>query len=144
MIPDLIDIGGPWKVLPPGVHEASLEEVESRYATNERRRNLFKGLGRGLAALRTAGCSGVFLNGGFVGENPQPDDFDVCWLPAGVNPKKLDPVLLDFSNKRAAQKRKYGGEFFPSVAKATSGTTFFEYFQRDKYTGKAKGIIRVH
>ncbi len=126
------------------VHEASLAEVEARYATNDHRKRLFNGLKRAVRALRDAGCTAVFLNGGFVGENPKPDDFDACWVPFGVNPAKLDPVLLDFSNKRAAQKKKYSGELFPSTADAGQGVFFFEYFQRDKYTGKPKGIIRLY
>jgi hypothetical protein len=61
-----------------------------------------------------------------------------------VNSKKLDPILLNFSNKRKAQKKKYGGEFFPSTFQAAPGEFFPTYFQMDEHTGKAKGIIRVH
>ena len=144
MIPDLVDIGGPWKVLPPGIHDASLEEVRLRYATDERRRMLFEGFKRGFLVLTAAGCTGILLDGSFVGEKEEPGDFDVCWVPAGVDSSKLDPVLLDFSNRREAQKRKYGGESFPLNATAAPGAFFRDYFQRDRYTGKPKGIIRVH
>jgi hypothetical protein len=121
-----------------------LDEVEAIYATNDHRRRLFEGFKRGFASLQHAGCQTIFLDGSFTGENPNPEDFDACWVPMGVDPRKLDPVLLDFSKKREAQKRKYGGEFFPSTAYAQAGMFFFNYFQRDKYTGKPKGIIRVH
>lgn len=144
MIPDLVDIGGPWKVLPPGIHSAPLEEVRIRYATNEHRKNLFEGFKRGFLVLTSAGCKGIFLDGSFVGEKEMPGDFDVCWLPAGVNSAKLDQVLLDFSNRREAQKRKYGGEFFPLNAQAAPGAFFLDYFQIDKHTGKPKGILRVY
>ena len=59
VLPDLVDIGGPWKVLPPGVHDASLEEVRLRYATNERRQMLFEGFKRGFLVLTAAGCTVV-------------------------------------------------------------------------------------
>jgi len=36
----------------------------------------------------------------------RPGDFDVCWDATEVNLKLLDPVLLDFSDARAAQKSK--------------------------------------
>ena len=85
MIPDLVDIGGPWKVLPPGVHDASLEEVRVRYATNERRQMLYEGFKRGFLVLTAAGCTGVLLDGSFVGEKEDPGDFDACWVPAGVD-----------------------------------------------------------
>jgi hypothetical protein len=145
VIPPLIDINGPWKVLPPGVVDASMDEVKLQYATNSHRERLFEGLTKTVAQLKAAGCTAIFLDGSFVGENPNPGDFDVCYVPLGMDPKKLDPVLLDMTKKgREAQKRKYGGEHFPSLGFAAPGQRFFDYFQKDKSTGKRKGIIRLH
>ena len=57
-------------------------------------------------------------------------------------PELLDPVLLDFSNDRAAQKAKYFGEFFPAqLPEGRSGRTFLEFFQRDRLTDHLKGIV---
>jgi hypothetical protein len=83
------------------------------------------------------------LDGSYITDKDVPGDFDACWDPIGVNPAGLDPVLLDFSHRRFSQKKKYGGEFFPSSAKADGTRTFEEFFRIDKYTGKAKGIIRI-
>jgi len=56
----------------------------------------------------------------------------------------LDPILLDFTNRRAAQEAKYGGELFPSLQRADpAGNTFLEFFQIDKRTGEAKGIVAL-
>jgi hypothetical protein len=56
----------------------------------------------------------------------------------------LDSELLDFSDRRAAQKARYGGELFPVEASAEpAGTTFLDYFQRDRETGEPKGIIAI-
>ena len=91
-----------------------------------------------------AGCQRLYLDGSFVTGKPKPGDYDVCWDPHGVDPRLMDPVFGDFSNKRAAQKAKYGGEFFPSSARvAEVGRTFLEFFQLDKFSGKQKGIILV-
>ena len=61
-----------------------------------------------------------------------------------MNPTKLDPLLLDFSDGRAAQKAKYHGELFPSSAIADCvGNTFLSFFQTDKDSGDAKGIIEI-
>lgn len=58
--------------------------------------------------------------------------------------QQLDPVLLDFSNKRAAQKAKYGGELFISSFIADAqGRTFLDFFQEDR-NGNPKGIVEVH
>ena len=43
-----------------------------------------------------------------------------------------------------AQKRKYGGELFPADWPADAhGTSFLHFFQRDRVTGRPKGIIAI-
>lgn len=143
MLPNLVEIGSLWEVLPPGIHEASLDEVESRFAINDHRRRLFDGFRTALDALRLAGCRMIYLDGSFVTGKPKPADFDACWDTAGVDDSKLDPVLLDFLDRRRAQKQKYGGELFPSSALAAPGSVFIEFFQTDSHTGKRKGIVRI-
>jgi hypothetical protein len=144
VIPSLVDIGAPWKVLPPGVHDATLEEVRSYFTNNPRRKAIFKGLSRACKSLKLAGCSVIFLDGSYVTEKTVPGDFDLCWDPIGVDTNRLDPVFLEFKDHRASQKKKFGGECFPSSALADGSHTFVEYFQIDKETGLAKGIIRIH
>jgi predicted nucleotidyltransferase len=144
MIPELVDIGASWKVLPLGVHDATLEEVEKYFATNKKRKQLFLGFVRACKALKAAGCETVYLDGSYVTGKDFPSDYDVCWNPRHVDSKKLDPVFLDFSNKRKKQKLKYGGEFFLSSAKADGSHLFIKYFQTDKETGQEKGIIRIN
>lgn len=143
MIPQLIDINGIWNVLPPGVHIATLDEIRQRFAINEKRRRLFEGFRRSVEALRRAGCKAIFLDGSFVTDKTEPGDFDVCWDPVGMDPNKLDPVFLDFSQRRKRQKEKFGGEFFPSSAKADGSSAFLDFFQKDKNTGHPKGIIKI-
>ena len=145
MLPAFIDLAGsPWPVLPPGVHLATVSEVEARFATNPRRRVQFRGLIAALVNLRGAGCPRVFLDGSYMTAKPRPGDFDACWDPEGVDPTSLDPVLLTFENHRAAQKAKYGGEFFPSTIPADAiGTIFIEFFQIDRFTGARKGIVAI-
>ena len=94
MIPDMIDIGGIWKVLRPGVHDATLGDIKRRFATNERRKKLYEGLLEGCQTLKLAGCSVVYLDGSFITTKPMPNDFDVCWDPHGVDPDKLDAVSI--------------------------------------------------
>ena len=73
-----------------------------------------------------------------------PGDFDACWEAGSVDPGLLDPVLLDFSDRRAAQKAKFGGELFPAqLAAEPGGTTFLEFFQLDRLTQQSKGIIAI-
>ena len=52
--------------------------------------------------------------------------------------------LLDFRHPRAAQKAKFGGEMFVANPSATpDGTRFLDFFQIDKNTGDAKGIVAI-
>ncbi len=144
VIPSSVNIGASWNVLPPGVHDATLTEVEQRFATNKKRKALFRGLVQGCKALKAAGCSVVYLDGSFVTDKPNPKDYDVCWNPLNVDANKLDPVFLDFTNGRLKQKAKYGGEYFISSTLADGALIFVGYFQIDKEMGTKKGIIRIH
>jgi hypothetical protein len=100
-------------------------------------------LRRALDALRRAGCRTVYIDGSFVAAKGRPNDFDGCWAVAGVDPDLLDPVLLDFSNGRAAQKAKYGGELFPAEApEGISGRVFVDFFCHDA-EGRPRGILQI-
>jgi hypothetical protein len=53
------------------------------------------------------------------------------------------PELLTFSDGRAAQKARYGGELYPAEWPAdTDGTTYLDFFQRDRLK-QQKGIIAL-
>ena len=125
---------------PPGEHVASWDEVAERFGWTERRRRLLGGLEEAIAA---AGCRRVWLNGSFVTAKDEPGDFDACWDTNGVDLDALDPVLLDLSNHRAAQKARFGGELFPNVIETHSGLSLSEFFQNERDTSR-KGIVVIH
>ena len=138
MIPDFAANGS----LPRGVHEATWAEFVTRFGTSPERKRLLAGLKRAMASLAGAGCQRVFVDGSFVTDREHPNDFDACWDTHGVDPTLLDPVLLDFRARRAAQNAKYRGELFPASALGSPGFTFLEFFQQDR-EGNRKGIISV-
>lgn len=133
--------------LPPGVYDVTWAELVAHCDRNPHRRRLLSGLRRALEVLKAAGCRRVYLDGSFVTNKEAPSDFDACWERAGMDLRKLyaaDPVLLMFSNGRAAQKAKYFGEMFPADSnEGNSGLTFLRFFQRDKDSGQAKGILSL-
>jgi hypothetical protein len=56
----------------------------------------------------------------------------------------LGATLLDFTNRRAAQKAKYSGELFIAAETAgPAGVRFLDFFQCDKKTGDSKGIVAL-
>jgi hypothetical protein len=146
MIPALVSIpGSPWDVLPTGIHAATLTEIEAAFAYNSRRRALYAGLLDAAVHLKQVGCRTVLLDGSYVSAKPLPNDYDACWEPDGVDFKKLDTVFDDFGNGRAAQKARFGGEFFPATLIARDiGAAFREFFQIDRFTGRKKGILSVN
>jgi hypothetical protein len=135
--------------LPPGIHTMKWKDVRRFFGTTAHRRRLLSGLQRAMASLKSAGCRRVYLDGSFVTDKETvlglpPNDYDGCWDISGVDPTKLDPVLLDFSKGRAAQKAKFLGELFPAETPAgVTGRTFLEFFQIDKRTGNPKGIVTI-
>ncbi len=140
MIPEFNATG----LLPEGIHSATLDEVRERFGDNERRRQLLAGLVEALRLLRAAGCWRVYINGSFVTSKERPNDIDVCWDIEGVDADALDSVFFDFDDGRAAQKARFGCEFFPAqLPEGITGRAFLEFFQVDKQTGEPKGIIEL-
>ena len=129
--------------MPAGEHVASWDEVVERFGWTRRRRALLDGLADAVESLAAAGCRRVWLNGSFVTAKDEPGDFDACWDTDDVDLDLLDPVLLDLSNHRAAQKARFGGELFPNVVEAQSGLSFAEFFQNERDTSR-KGIVVIH
>jgi hypothetical protein len=131
--------------LPSGIHDATWGEVNERFGTNLYRRRLLVRMKSALENLSQAGCTTIFVDGSFATSKPYPNDYDCCWEVDEANLQLVDPILKDLTPKgRAAQKVKYGGEFFPSVGvEGSSRSPFLEFFQRDKETGLRKGIVRL-
>jgi hypothetical protein len=126
--------------LPEGQHTATWQEVVERFGWTARRRQLLDGLAEAVELLSKAGCRRLWLNGSFVTAKDEPADFDACWAIDGVDLDTLDPVLLDLSDGRAAQKARFGGELFPNVVESGSGLAFAEFFQNERDAGR-KGIV---
>ena len=95
-----------------------------------------------LAACRNlvaAGCGELLLDGSFVAAKALPGDYDAAWETRGVDPGRLEPVLLDFSNRRAAMKAKYLGDLFPASAFAA---LYRDFFRTDR-NGVEKGVVLI-
>lgn len=130
--------------LPPGVHWVTWQEFAVRFGTTPHRQRLLKGLKSALDSLSKAGCSLVYIDGSFVTEKENPNDYNGCWDITGVDPDLLDPILLKFDDDQVAQKIKYLGELVPEqTLESNSGKTFLDLFQLDKNTGNQKGIVAI-
>jgi hypothetical protein len=133
--------------LPEGVHPATWPELVAAFGINPHRLRLLSGLRMVLIRLYSAGCKTVYLDGSFVTSKAIPKDFDGAWDMQNVDLlrlRTLEPTLFDFSDGRAAQKRKFMGELFPAdLQEQSTGRTFLDFFQVDRETGASKGIVAI-
>jgi hypothetical protein len=90
MIPKFNDNG----YLPPGIHEASLEEIEARFGQDSELRRVQVESLRWLVELaKRAGVSRLILNGSFVTDVLEPNDVDCVLLIGPSFP--ADPLAKD-------------------------------------------------
>src|SRR6478672_2002982 len=79
MIPSFNDAG----FLPPGVHSATLSEIEARFArASELRRVQMESVRWMVDLARRAGVQRIVLNGSFVTDTMEPNDVDCVLLTA--------------------------------------------------------------
>lgn len=135
--------GAPWRILPPGEHIATLQEIKQSLAFNHHRLNLFNGLVSAARLLAQSGCKYLYLDGSYVTEKDMPGDFDACWDIEEVNLNSLDPIIWDIENGTTAQKKRFGGELYPNYIEGASGKLFKEFFKNEKHTNQEKGIIVI-
>ena len=127
--------------LPPGIHRATWKDICTRFGTTEHRKKLLQGLKKALDELKQAGCVKAYLDGSFVTVEQRPNDYDVCWEVDGVDPDKLDNVLLDVEWTRGQIKEKYLGDVLPNLPRIP-GHNLLWLFQTDR-DGNKKGIIAI-
>lgn len=139
MIPQLGSFRG---YLPKGEHPATWNELVERFGTTSRRKELLEGLLLGARAIRDAGGKELLIDGSFVTKKPRPSDYDCCYDNTQIDYDLLDPVLDDFKDERANQKKKYLGEYFVAsdIAQLYPLEPYRTFFQHDK-DGRPKGVI---
>jgi hypothetical protein len=140
MIPEFDERGN----LPPGIHHATWTEIVTRYATQ---RSPSRASRR--ATRRAAVVEGRRLSHRLPRRQLRHlrDTARRLRCLLGVSGSadldRLDLELRDFSDRRAAQKARYGGELFPAEWPAQAdGTTYLDYFQRD-HKGRGKGVVAI-
>jgi Family of unknown function (DUF6932) len=99
------------KLLSPGVHDATLDEVEqhfARFQKSDRRLKLFRNLRDYLAAVKKAGCgTAVILDGSFVmGCVDEPGDIDLILVlpPDWDTTAELKPYQYNLVSRKRVKK----------------------------------------
>ena len=131
MIPPFDDNGN----LPPGVHPATLEEVEERFGKEtELRRVQMQSLRWLVEIARRAGAKKMLVKGSFISEVPEPNDVDcVLWL---------DPSIA--KEESAMDELEQGLTFIQVYVVEMEGYNHFitEFFATDR-NNVPKGMLEV-
>lgn len=146
------------KLLPAGVHESSLEEVEAhfgRFQRSDRRMTLLANLRDYVAAVKRASCgTSVIINDSFVMACvDEPEDIDlILVLPSDWDlAADLKPFQYNLVSKRRV-KKQYSIEVFPVVPRSRDEQEMIAFFCQvnTKWCNRfgwpddsAKGIVRV-
>lgn len=134
--------------LPPGRHEATLEELQDMFVYNAKRREIFEGLLKLVAVLRSVNVYTIYIDGSFATSKERPGDVDVCWQEAtGTNydyEYQNAPILVPNMANRKYHKDVFKADIFPAdIVEQNSKKYFLDFFQSDKDTGERKGIIKI-
>jgi hypothetical protein len=120
--------------LPPGIHPATMEEIEDRFGSGtEIRGVLFESLVWLVAAATEARVLRVIVNGSYVTDTPDPNDVDCVLL-----------VAENFDKSSAPARKLTGGCPFLSLelVEADAFQDMIEFFGSDR-DDVPKGIIEV-
>jgi hypothetical protein len=135
--------------LPPGIHDATLAQVEEAFGqrqSSDRRARLFGNLRRYLQELLAWGqAREVILNGSFVTAKPDPGDIDLLVVlePGFDFAAPVTPAEYNLLNHTRA-KQVYGFDVFTVPEGSPMRDGVVEMFSRDSRRGGAeKGILRL-
>lgn len=149
MIPDFINTNTyfEFKILPEGIWETELEEIEQRLLFSGKRIELFDGLKQCLIDLKEVGCKVVFIDGSFVTSKLDPEDVDVAYSPYdGFSWDKLNELHPVFLKNREERKRKYNCDIFDAYSEADNKQTIFrDFYQKiEGIKNIKKGILKIN
>ena len=132
--------------MPKGVHDATLVEIQQRFGTNYRRRQLLTGLKFVVDRLRGFGVTTVWIDGSFVTAKERPRDVDVIYDP----PPNTDTTTwgLLSPSRRKELKQYYGVDLWrhpspqPTKGNPLKTETLLEMMSTDR-AGVPKGVLKL-
>ena len=146
MLPDFNSDGN----LPPGVHHASLTEIESRFGEftiSDRRVMLFSKFKQLVEMAKFSGIvKRIIIGGSFVSAKPVPNDVDVVIVIAkDVEIETLAQSEYVVADRDALRRVLKGDDFDVIVVReeTTRMQTIIEFFQSNR-DNKPVGVVEVN
>ena len=135
-----------WGTLPPGIHDASLEELADRFGGSSHRQQLLEGLCRYHEELsRWPLAQAVLVDGSFVTDEPEPNDIDVVLvLPDGYDVNQsVSPFEYNLRSRRRI-RRTFGLDLFVVMPHSLEYERFVDFFSQVRnQPQRTKGLARV-
>jgi hypothetical protein len=133
--------------LPGGIHTVTWQEFCKRFAFNQERLKLLRGLLRAIRLLQMVGCKTIYVGGSFPSTKEYPSDVDCIWESSDMSferVKRVTPIFFEMTPGSPQQKQRFSAEFYPSEGIETvSGLSFLEFFQQDFKEGRRRGLVRI-
>ncbi len=145
-------------MLPPGIHDGTVDDVErlfGRFQRSDRRRTLLMKLKEYVEEIKKAGWDAtVIVDGSFVMSNvDEPDDIDVVLvLPPGWDmASDVRPFEYNLLSKKRVKKR-FGFDVFPVRHASAEFQYWTDFFMQvnpkwndplEVPVGSRKGIVRI-
>ena len=137
-------------LLPVGIHDCSVEEMQASFGWNEHRRKLICGF----TLFLSQEIFGVFdypvyADGSFVTDKKCPDDIDVVLELRGASDAESWRGLMFMREHQERIRGQYGVDFWINFRSASDFVGFFQYVghkvakHKGLDSGHAKGILRV-
>ena len=136
-------------LLPVGVHDCTLEELEARlgcFQTTDRRPVLFAKLKAFVSEARASGIvRWLVVDGSFVTASALPNDIDLVLVVAAEHDfaADLNPTAYNVVSKRRVH-RQYGFDLLVARDGSVEHRRWVEFFQQERLAPHLrKGILRL-
>ena len=146
----LIPTFEPNGLLPSGIHECSLEDINTRFTWNEHRTGLFASFLRFLESeLRPVFPYPIFFDGSFVTDKELPDDTDVVLDVSNAPDDRKWRALMFMQQHQERIKEHYRVHFWINLPGLNDFAAFFQYVGVKTARNKGlnprhlKGILKV-
>jgi hypothetical protein len=136
-------------LLPVGVHECTLEEIEAsfgQFLASDRRPRLFRDLKRYVDEVRVAAVGRyLVVNGSYVTGKPNPNDIDVLLiLRDDLDLSQPVPPFEYNARSKKYVRKQYGLDFYVGFEGDESSERILRVFTEVKLVpGATKGILKI-
>ena len=132
--------------LPPGIHDASFDDLRERLGQSPRRCELLENLGRYLTELRKWPLAqAVLVDGSFVTDVAEPNDIDLVLVLRDDYDlsRSVSPFEYNLWSRRRV-RRVFGFDLFAVRPNSIDYTRFVDFFSQVRsQPGLIKGLVRV-